>query len=291
MIDILGLVGSARVWGNGELLVREIVRGAMVEGAGARLLRLTDLHLECCTGCMRCTIGRQPCPLDDDLYWLLDQMAAAEGLVLSAPTYIMAPSAAIKLVLDRLLVLAGHYQEGLPLPRPAVTVATAGLEGWRGVVLPYLNALAGATGYRPIECMLAVAPGPGEALLDDDLMQRAWAAGRRLGRGEMQPAPAPPNVCPDCRCDAFVLAGEYATCPICGRQADVEVAEGRPSLHFRPQEEGKERWSLEAWQRHIEDWVVATSPRFLAHRQEIRVRRAPYRAMHLEWLVPPARGK
>jgi hypothetical protein len=262
----------------------------MEEGAGANLLRLTDLCIERCTGCLRCALGRTPCPLDDDLYWLLDTMAAAEGLALSAPTYFLGPSAAIKLVLDRLLVLAGRREEALPLARPAVTIATAGLEKWRGLVLPYLNALAAATGFRPIESLLAVAPGPGEVLLDDDLMERARAAGRRLGRGELEPAPAPPNVCPTCRSDVFVLEGAIATCPICGQRAGIALLDGELALHFEPQTEAEQRWSPQGLQRHIEDWVVATGPRFLAHRQEIRARRAPFRQMELEWLVPPPRG-
>jgi hypothetical protein len=291
MVEILGIVASARVWGNGELLVRQVLRAAMGEGASGCLLRLTDLHLEGCTGCMRCAIAREPCPLDDDLDWLLDTMANAGGLILSAPTYFLAPSAAVKLVLDRLLVLAGRYDEALPPLRPAVTVVTAGLDQWRGVVLPYLNALAATTGYRPIESILAVAPGPGEVLLDEVVMLRAWEAGQRLGRGEMEPGAAPPNVCPTCRCDAFVIDGGGATCPICGRRARIELADGKPWLHFeRPRDAGP-RWSAEAWLHHIDDWVVGTGQRFLARRQEIRTRRAPYRAMQLPWLVPPLRNE
>ena len=151
---------------------------------------------------------------------------------------------------------------------------------------------AGATGYRPIESLLAVAPGPGEVLLDDDLMQQAWEAGRRLGRGEMEASQPPPNVCPTCRCDAFVLSAEGgAACPICGRQAGVALAECKLSLHFKPEQRSQERWSPEAWQRHIDGWVVATGPRFLARRPEIRARRGSYRAVSLEWLLPPARGE
>jgi NAD(P)H-dependent FMN reductase len=291
MVEILGLVGSARTWGNGELLVRQVLRGAIEEGAGGCLLRLTDLHLEGCTGCMRCAIARQPCPLDDDLDWLLDTMLAAGGLVLAAPTYFLAPAAAIKLVLDRLLTLAGRYDEALPPLRPAVTLATAGLERWRGVVLPYLNALAATTGYRPIESILAVAPGPGEVLLDEAVMQWAWEAGRRLGRGELEPGTAPHNICPTCRCDAFVLEDEGATCPICGRRARIELAGGKPSLYFDTQPEAGPRWSAEAWHRHIDEWVVATGERFLARREEIRTRRAPYRSVPIPWLAPPAREK
>jgi multimeric flavodoxin WrbA len=46
MANILGLVGSARRWGNSELLARQVLRGAQSEGATAQMLRLTRLHLE-----------------------------------------------------------------------------------------------------------------------------------------------------------------------------------------------------------------------------------------------------
>ena len=75
--------------------------------------------------------------------------------------------------------------EALPPLRPAITVATAGLEGWRGVTLPYLNALVAAFGYQPIDSLTAVAPGPGEVLLDDELLERVL---RR------RPAPGPGRV-------------------------------------------------------------------------------------------------
>jgi hypothetical protein len=38
---------------------------------------------------------------------------------------------------------------------------------------------------------------------------------------------------------------------------------------------------------HMIEWVMATGPRFLARRGEIKVRRRPYRKMDVEWLCPP----
>ena len=166
MSRILGLVGSARPWGNSEVLVRQALRGAEAEGAETCLVRLTSLRIEPCTGCMRCVIAGDPCPLDDDMAWLVDAIQEAGGLVLAAPTYWLGPAAQIKLVLDRLLMVTGRVHEPLPCPRPAVTVATAGLDGWRGIALPFLNALVAALGYVPIESLVAVAPGPGEVLLN-----------------------------------------------------------------------------------------------------------------------------
>jgi multimeric flavodoxin WrbA len=287
--NLLGLVGSARPWGNSELLVRQVLRGAQAEGAAVKMLRLTDLHLQSCTGCMRCVIGRKPCPLDDDMAQLVETIQAADGLVLAAPTYFLGPAAIIKLVIDRLLMVTGRVDEALP--RPAVTIATAGLEGWRGVALPYLNTLVAAFGYRPIESLTATAPGPGEVLLDSKLMDRALAAGHRLGREEMDPAPTPPNVCPICHCDAFVLNANRAICPICGEQATIEQDENGVHLCFDPISGDDRRWTPEGLRRHMIEWVIASGARFLTHRAEIKARRMPYREMEMQWLCPSTSGE
>ena len=287
MANILGIVGSARPWGNSDLMVRQVLHGALTEGSSAQMIRLTGLHLKSCTGCMRCAIAGKPCRLKDDMAWLVDAVQAADALVIAAPTYFLGPAAVVKLVLDRLLMVTSREQETLPSLRPAVTIITAGLEDWRGVSLPYLNALVGAFGFRPIESLTAAAPGPGEVLLDEELMAQALAAGQRLGRGELDPAPAPPGVCPVCRCDSFILKRDQAICPICARTATILKEEGAIRLHFDPASATDHRWTPENLQEHMNQWVRATGPRFLAQRSEIKARRRPYRAKALEWLCPP----
>jgi hypothetical protein len=291
MARILGLVGSARAWGNSELLVRQALQGASVDGVTAHMIRLTSLDLEPCTGCMRCVIGGKPCRLADDMDWLIQAIQAADSLVLAAPTYFLGPAAVIKLVLDRMLIVTGQLEEALPPTRPAVTIATAGLKDWRGVTLPYLNALVAAFGFQSIESLTAIAPGPGEVLLDDQLMAQTLAAGHRLAHGELVPTPAPANVCPICRCDAFTLRGNRAICPICGQQATIEQTTDKVKLHFDPPSGTSHRWTPEGLRRHMSEWVMTTGPRFLAKRGEIKARRRPYRKMDLTWLCPPPAEK
>jgi len=285
-ITVLGVVGSARLWGNSEILVRQALRAAQAEGAATQVVRLTDLRIEPCTGCMRCVIGGLTCPLDDDMTWLIATIQAAGALVLAAPIYWLGPAARVKLVLDRLLMVTGRVDEPLPPLRPAVTVAAAGLEGWRGVALPFLNALVAGFGFRPVDSLVAVAPGPGEVLLDDELMARMWAGGRRLAQKEVEPFPPASTACPVCHCEAFVLAGNRATCPICGREGAVEMDGGTLRLHFGPVE-GHQRWTPEGLRAHMVDWVQATGPRYSSHRAEIKARRIPYQRMRVEWLCPP----
>jgi hypothetical protein len=245
MASILGIVGSARPWGNSELMVRQVLRGAQAEGGSAQMIRLTSLRLESCTGCMRCAIAGKPCRLRDDMSWLVDAVQVADALVLAAPTYFLGPAAVVKLLLDRLLMVTARIQETQPLLRPAVTCITAGLEDWRGVSLPYLNALVAAFGFRPIESLTAVAAGPGEVLLDDKLTAQALVAGQRLGRGELEPAPAPPGVCPVCHCESFILKADQAICPICARTATIQAEDGAIRLHFDPAGATDHRWTPE----------------------------------------------
>jgi hypothetical protein len=171
-----------------------------------------------------------------------------------------------------------------------VTVATAGLEGWHGVTLPYLNALVAAFGFRPIDSLTAIAPGPGEVLLDEALMARLHDAGRRLGEGKLDPRPAPAGTCPTCRCDTFRLDGNRATCPICGRTATLTHNAAQVRLAFDPAGDAGHRWTPERLRAHMVDWVIATGPRFMAQRHEIKARRRPYREMDIAWLSPPAGG-
>ena len=292
MANILGIVGSARRWGNSELMVRQVLQGAQADGNAAQMIRLTSLRLKSCTGCMRCVIGDKPCPINDDMTWLVDTVQAADALVLAAPTYFLGPAAVVKLVLDRLLMVSAGMDSQAPPIRPAVTIITAGLADWRGVSLPYLNALVATFGFRPIESLHAIAPGPGEVLLDESLMAQALAAGERLGRGELDPEPAPDGVCPFCRCDSFILKEEQAVCPICGRQATIKPKEdGAIRLHFDAADATEHRWTPEALHEHMESWVRATGPRFMGRRSEIKSRRQPYRAMEVSWLSSPSEAR
>jgi hypothetical protein len=262
-------------------MVREALAGAQAAGAEGRLLRLTDLRLEPCIGCMRCTAGGSHCPVDDDMPWLIETLMGADGLILAAPTYFLGPAAVLKLALDRLLMLT-PYLEAHVAPRPAATVAVSGLRDWVGVTIPFLNALALSFGYRPIQSLHAVAPGPGEVLLDQDLLGRVRAAGERVGQGELEPRPVPPNVCPTCRSDAFALRGEDAVCPICGRVGRFEDGH----LVFDQESAEGHRWEPEALREHIRDWVIPTAGRFLGRRQEIKAQRARFRDQRVDWIVP-----
>jgi len=296
MPRVLALVGSARKWGNAEVLAREALLGAQEAGASVALVRLPELHIEPCDGCLKCALSSGTCHLTDDLAWLLAQAQASDALLLTAPTYFLGPAATVKLVIDRLLMRAstlvaqaaedkpGEGSEPSPGWRKVgAAIAVCGVQEWRGMTLPYLVSLVQGLGFPPLDGFYAYAPGPGEVLLDEALMARVHHLGRRLalGQAESRP-PEEENVCPTCRSDAFVLRGDVAICPICGQEAWVAMQDGHVHLAFAENEGG--RWTEEGLVAFLNDWVIPSAGRFLAHRQEIKARRQRLEAVEMPWL-------
>ncbi len=284
MTTVLALVGSARRWGNCEVLAREALAGAAEAGADSlKILRLSDFRIEPCTGCMVCAIGGRPCPLDDDLAFLLDQAAEADALIVAAPVYILGPVAPVKLVLDRMLIWTSVQEWAETPSKPAVTMTVGGLAPWRGAALPFNNALALSLGGRLHGWMECYAPGPGEILLQSDALEQARTLGGQLLSDE--PLPPPPGRCPICGADFFRLEGSQAVCPICGQTGTLVSGEGEFAVRFDPPDpEG--RWTRVGLHKHVEEWVIPSGARFMAHRSEVKARRARYDELSIEWVRP-----
>jgi len=281
---ILAIIGSARPWGNGEVLAREAFIGAQEAGAEClRLLRLTDLRLEPCTGCLVCAIGGKPCPLDDDLPFLLQQVEEADAVIVTAPTYFVGPSAQVKRILDRQLIWTSQREWAESAAKPAVCMTTASLPSWRGTAAAFNHALALGLGCRLIGFMSAYAPGPGEVLLQPDALAQARDLGRRLITRE---AVAPPKgTCPVCGADFFRIAGLRVECPVCGQTGEIRTANSEPAIVFdAPHPAG--RWSQQGLYDHVQEWIIPSGERFMARRFEVKAQRSRYDRQEVEWIRP-----
>jgi multimeric flavodoxin WrbA len=281
---ILGLVGSSRRLGNTEVLVTEVARAAVREDSGGvRLLRLSDLDLVPCTGCMACAFrDGGACPLDDDMEFLLAEMEAADALILGAPTYSLLPPAPVKAWADRFLMAFGRRKAHTP--KPAVVVGVAGLEDWSRQLLPILNSVVMAYGYRLVDSLIAYAPSPAEVLLDPGNVVRAAAAGSKLGRaltGEQLRPSFGAGRCPVCGSDFFRFTADGLECPVCAARG--ELVAGVPTFPPFP----AHRWEPAALSRHFHDWIRATGPAYLKQRPAIKPLQRAYRAYRSWWITPP----
>ena len=107
-MKILGLVGSYRKLGNTEVLIREALMSAAEMGAEVEMLRLTDLNIKPCKGCMACVFKKADCKIEDDANFLFSKLFEADGIILGSPIYIFGPAGIIKMIQDRFLQNLGE---------------------------------------------------------------------------------------------------------------------------------------------------------------------------------------
>ena len=97
----VGIVGSARKNGNTEILTRHTLKAIAEEGMDTELIRLADLDIRPCDGCMVCR-DEERCPIDDDLVPLYTRIKKeADIVILSSPVYFGSATALLKAFMER----------------------------------------------------------------------------------------------------------------------------------------------------------------------------------------------
>lgn len=267
-LKILGISASPREWGNSDLLVRSALEAAASEGATTRFLRLTDLCLRRCNGCMVCVFKDRECALDEGLPVVVEAMRWADAVVLGSPTYLLGPTAAVKTLQERLLRPAALTRDFAG--KPGVAIAAAGVRGCDPFVLPQLALTFLSLGMPVVDQFVGYGQGPGEVLWDAEALARAAAAGRALAHGASAYL-GRQGACPSCHFDLVTL-GEAGRghCPLCDLPGTWHLGSGAP--HFEADPGAQSRWTEESVRRHFEERLLPSRQRFLDQRSEIRAR-------------------
>ena len=274
-LKVLGLVASYRKMGNTEVLVRLALRAAELEGAQTDLIRLTDLEIRPCKGCMACLFKGERCAVDDDMPKLIDAITGSDGLILGAPTYILGPPGIVKMALDRLIELmhpdrlkalwARKRASGL------LAVATEP-DTWAPFTLPMLKLFCYACAAPPVDWEIVAASGPGEVALDKHAIEAAERVGLNVVkalRGE--DVRKPEGICPVCGGRLLELVGgPEVSCPLCGIKGRLELVDGQVKVSFGPDELEKARWRFENALRHVLEVILPTREKYRRLLPEIR---------------------
>ncbi|MDW7711273.1 MAG: flavodoxin family protein [Deferrisomatales bacterium] len=272
-MKVLGISASARSWGNTDLLVHHCLRGARGEGGEALFVRLTDLELRPCVGCMACVFKNLDCVQDDRLPELLQALRWADAVVLGSPTYVLGATAAVKNLQDR-LIRFGVSREFVG--KPGVALAAAGVRGWEPFALSQVSLTFLFLGMPVVDQFVGYAQGPGEILDDEAACRRATEAGRALGRGETGYR-GTGGACPVCRLDLVTEAGDGgARCVLCDLPGRWEGGAGG-ARWFRPVPGARPRWSEEVMRDHFVGRILPSGPRFKGRLREIRARVEAFR--------------
>lgn len=282
-MKVIGLIGSWRKAGNTECLVKEALLGAKQAGASdLELIRLTDLSIKPCKGCMACVIRGEECKIEDDFEFLVEKILNADGIIVGAPTYIYGPTAIIKLILDRILQVALRLENGLFDNKVGASIAVAGRRDWAPMTLPTLNLFILSWGLKLIDSMLADSPGPGEVLLNEAFVMRASQIGSNivdaLQRNEKDRvfyADGEHGLCPACQSDLVQIDEKGITCAICGLNGKFTPA--NVSITFDSVK--RSRFTRDEFSEHLHGWIIASGSRYMKNRGKIEPLRSKYRKL------------
>lgn len=107
---VLGVSSSPRLDGNSRLLVQAALEGAGEAGHDVELIDLATTMTGMLRDCRECRGPDGRCTIDDDYDSALEQVLAADALVLGTPLYWYGVSGALKTFIDRFFCfIAGSY--------------------------------------------------------------------------------------------------------------------------------------------------------------------------------------
>jgi multimeric flavodoxin WrbA len=136
---VLGISGSPRRNGNSELLIREFIRGAEVNGHETELIILSELKISPCTSCGSCQKSGK-CVINDDMQLMYKKLLEADCIVFASPIYFCGVSAQLKSFIDRCQALWSRkyiLKEALVRPdrgkRSGYFISTAGTKDYNKV--------------------------------------------------------------------------------------------------------------------------------------------------------------
>jgi NAD(P)H-dependent FMN reductase len=138
---IVAIVGSYRRGATIDSAVNAIVDAARELGAETHVIHLTEQHIEFCRNCRLCTQepgeDRGHCVQEDDLEEILEEIEAADAIILASPVNYYNVTAIFRRFMER-LIGAAYWPWGSKAPalrtrqhpRKAVLIASSAMPGF-----------------------------------------------------------------------------------------------------------------------------------------------------------------
>ncbi len=255
-LKILGISGGSKNGAN-DAMCREALMGAQESGADIEFIRLLDIDLKPCTGCIACVNnmmsgGNGDCVIKDDFKWLEEKILDADGIVWAMPIFEKGSPGVMHVVQDRMFgpthdpgmsIVSTEIAKktGGPGPdrrkmraRPMSFISIGGSD-WNTRVSCDMNMLSMAAGWKTIDDL--VFPWSKSIILDDNAVEKCHTVGRNIAGAaadfENAEYKGDPGCCPNCHSRNFYLGADgKAICVICGIIGDIVFKNGQYSFTF-----------------------------------------------------------
>jgi multimeric flavodoxin WrbA len=258
-------------------MVKEISRQLAVPHQ-LKLLRLPDFHLRYCNGCYRC-LSKGGCVLDDDLSVILDAIAAADALILAAPTYFLGAHACLKAFVDR--GISFYAMAERLWGKPAVGIGISGIEGKEGSTLLDIERFLVTIQANNQMGRIVYGALPGEVVMNADNKQIAGELAAALFAAK---TPQQEPCCSLCGGTTIrFLENGLVRCMLCSNAGELIDGPEGPALNIEAS--NHELVTDQNAALHHHDWLKGMLARYHDQRQQLKEIKAAYNDKAV-WVKP-----
>ncbi len=150
-MQILAFNGSPRAKGNTSTIISAVLEGAKAKGAQTVEVKLHDIELKGCMGCLKCRENPGKCSQKDGLSQYLEAVKTCAGIIIGCPIYMYHVTGQMKILVDRFYSLyisketIGEYESAVPAGKSYALVTSQGNPDPESYSRP-IRWLAGMTG-------------------------------------------------------------------------------------------------------------------------------------------------
>lgn len=119
-MKVVGIVGSPRIGGNTEFLMRTALDELELRSIEVEMIHLGEKDISGCRGCMKCP---EICIIQDDMIELYPVIEQADGIIVGSSTYFGQVTAQLKAFMDRSVFL---WRKNMALRNKIGATLTAG---------------------------------------------------------------------------------------------------------------------------------------------------------------------
>ena len=255
-MKVLGLSPGTKD-GCNDSLVKEALMGAQEAGADIEFIRLLDLDIKHCTGCIHCCMSLFAgkgggCVLKDDFDWLLDKILDADGVILSSPIFEKGAAGISRTLCDR---FGPRVERGNNIMGTKISIEKGGIPPdprlLNDKVISFM-AVGGTQWGTRVEidhAMIACMPvwtiienirfeWSKNIIVEDEKIAKAHRLGRNLAEAAKDISNAKyageQGVCPHCHSKEFYLIPDStcAICNHCGIEGEISIENGKYVFKF-----------------------------------------------------------
>jgi len=184
VLKIAAVLGSPRPQGNSSTLAYKLLDTARELGAEVRVYPLNLMNFQGCQGCMACKTDLEACILEDDLAPVLEDVRAADVLVMASPVYFGDLSGQLKCFFDRTYsYINPDFTSRVPGGKKAVIVLVQANpdESQFNDIFPRYQRWLKFFGYDPVFLLRAVGVrDPGDIRQQQAILDRAASLAREI---------------------------------------------------------------------------------------------------------------